>query len=60
MTVSRLRVAKSETRELAERDRAEIRRRLGEPSEWHENNSWFFAGLVAILGVLAVLALALR
>lgn len=60
MTVSRLRVAKSETRDLAERDRLVLRRRLGEPSEWLESNSWFFAGIVGVLGVLTVLALALH
>ncbi len=60
MTVSRLRVAKSETRDLAERDRVHIMRRFGEPTEWYESNGWFFTGLVAVCAVLAVFALILR
>jgi hypothetical protein len=58
MTVSSLRVAKSETREFGERDR--IGRSLGETSEWHMSNSVFFTAFVAIAAVLAVLAIALR
>ena len=61
MTVSRLRVAKSETRDLAERDRLAVRRlTLGEPSDWQMSNAAFFGAFVAIAGVLAVLALVLR
>ena len=31
--------------------------RLGEPTEWLENNNWFFAGIVGVLAVLTVFAL---
>lgn len=61
MTVSRLRVAKSETRDLAERDRVQIARlQLGDPTEWQMSNSTFFTAFVAIVGLLAALALILR
>jgi hypothetical protein len=60
MTVSRLRVVKSETRDLADRDRAHVRRLLGEPSDWQMGNRSFFAAFVAILAVLAVIALLVR
>ena len=58
MTVSRLRVAKSETREFGERDR--MRLSLGEPSDWHMSNTTFFAAFVAIAALLTVLAIVLR
>ena len=58
MTVSRLRVAKSETREFGERDR--MRLSLGEPSDWHMSNATFFTAFVAIAAVLTVLAIVLR
>lgn len=61
MTVSRLRVAKSETRDLAERDRVQLARlQLGEAAPWHTSNAAFFVAFVAVLAVLAALALALR
>ena len=61
MTVSRLRIAKSETRDMAERDRgSRFDLRLGEPAEWHMSNATFLAAFVAIAAVLAVLALVLR
>ena len=60
MTVSRLRVARSDTRDLAERDRAQIRRLLGEPTDWRMGDRSFFAAFVGILAVLAVLALVVR
>ena len=61
MTVSRLRVAKSETRDLAERDRLQLARfGLGDPSDWQMSNSTFFTAFVAIVAALAVLALLLR
>jgi hypothetical protein len=60
MTVSRLRVVRSETRDLAERDRAHVRRLLGEPTDWEMSNRSFFTGFVVILAVLAVLALVVR
>jgi hypothetical protein len=58
MTVSRLRVAKSETREFGERDR--VRLSLGEIEEWRMTNGTFFVAFVAIAAVLTVLAIALR
>ncbi|HEY5946315.1 MAG TPA: hypothetical protein VIV40_12520 [Kofleriaceae bacterium] len=57
MTVSRLRVAKSETRDMAEHDR--IVRSL-HTSEWHMSNATFFTAFVAIAAGLAVVALLLR
>lgn len=60
MTVSRLRVVRSETRDLAERDRAHVRRLLGEPTDWQMGNRSFFAAFVGILAVLTVLALVVR
>ena len=60
MTVSRLRVAKSETRDLAERDRVYLARALNQPTEWQMSNSTFFIAFVAIAAVLTVLALVLR
>ena len=58
MTVSHLRVAKTETREFGERDR--LRLSLGESSEWHMSNARFFTAFVAIAAVLTVLAIVLR
>ena len=61
MSVSHLSLAKSETRELAEKDyRHLLASRLGEPTDWKMNNGLFFTGFVAIAAVLAVLALVLR
>jgi hypothetical protein len=53
-------VVKSETRDLAERDRAHVRRLLGDPTDWQLGNRSFFTGFVVILALLTVLALALR
>ena len=58
MTVSHMRVAKSETREFGERDR--VRLSLGDPSEWHMSNATFFKAFVVIAAVLTALAIALR
>lgn len=58
MTVSHMRVAKSETREFGERDR--MRLSLGEPSEWHMSNGTFFKAFVVIAALLTVLAIVLR
>lgn len=58
MTVSHMRVAKSETRDFAERDR--IRLSLGETAEWHMSNAKFFTAFVVIAGLLTVLAIVLR
>ncbi|HEY4240860.1 MAG TPA: hypothetical protein VGM88_13650 [Kofleriaceae bacterium] len=57
MTVSRLRVAKSETREFGEQDRL---RRLDEPTEWHMQSHTFFIAFVAITAALTVLGFVLR
>ncbi|NVB83401.1 MAG: hypothetical protein HOV81_33825 [Kofleriaceae bacterium] len=59
MTVSRMRVAKSETRDMAERDRVQLGL-LNEPTEWERSNAKFFIAFVVIVALLAVLALALR
>jgi hypothetical protein len=59
MTVSRLRVAKSETRDMAERDRVQLGL-LHEPTEWQMSNAKFFTAFVVIVALLAVLALVLR
>lgn len=61
MTITRLRFAKSETRDLADRDQLEsMGLRLGEPAEWRMSDNVFFAAFVAIAGALALLALILR
>lgn len=57
MTVSRLRVAKSETRNMAEHDR--VMRAL-ETSEWQMSNATFFTAFVVIAALLAGIALLLR
>jgi hypothetical protein len=59
MTVSRLRVAKSETRELADRDRVWRARPMSEP-EWKMGNATFLTAFIAIAAALAVVALVLR
>jgi hypothetical protein len=58
MTVSRLRVAKSETRDMAERDRVVLR--YAQSSEWQMSNATFFTAFVAIAAVLTILALLVR
>ena len=61
MTVSRLRVAKSETRDWAERDRVSRGGlQLGDTAEWHMSNALFLKVFVAIAAGLALLALVLR
>lgn len=55
-----LRVAKSETRDLAERDRVELRRALNQPTDWQMSNSTFFVAFVVIAALLTILALVLR
>jgi hypothetical protein len=57
MTVSRLRVAKTETRDMAEHDR--IVRSL-QTSEWQMSNGTFFIAFVVIAALLTVVALILR
>lgn len=60
MTVSRLRVAKSETRDLAERDRVALMRAINQPTDWKMSNRSFFTAFVVIAAFLTVLALILR
>jgi hypothetical protein len=60
MTVSRLRVAKSETRDLAERDRVDLMRALNQPTDWKMSNATFFTVFVLIAAILAAIALILR
>jgi hypothetical protein len=61
MSSSYLRLTKSETRELAEREyRARSAMRLGEPQDWHMSNGTFFTAFVVIAAVLAVFALVVR
>jgi hypothetical protein len=58
MSASYLRLTKSETRELADR---EVRaRRVDQPTEWQMSNGAFFTAFVVIAGLLALLALVLR
>jgi hypothetical protein len=57
MSASYLRLTKSETRELADR---EHRVRFGQPIEWRMTNGAFFATFVVIAGLLAAFALVLR
>lgn len=60
MTGSRLhlRLTSSETRDLADRARAEIRR--AEIDAWPNNNAAFFTVFVAIAAMLALAVLVLR
>ena len=65
MTVSRLRVSKTETRDLAERARVDATwlgdgRKWGEVEPWRMSDTTFFIVLIAIAAALAVAALALR
>ena len=57
-TPSYLRLTKSETRDLADREyRARL---LGKTEEWHLGTSAFFTAFVVITALLATLALLLR
>ncbi|MBA3538843.1 MAG: hypothetical protein H0T79_04385 [Deltaproteobacteria bacterium] len=60
MTVSSLRNPKSETREMAERDRLNLRSRLHEPTDWSMSNNMFFVAFVVIAALVTVLVLVLR
>jgi hypothetical protein len=61
MSVSSLWIAKSETRQLAERDRDDVNAvRVGEAPAWAQSNSVFFTVFVAIAAVLAAIALVAR
>jgi hypothetical protein len=57
MTVSRLRVGKTETRDMADRDRVV---RFVANADWNMSNATFFTAFVVIAAVLAGLALLLR
>jgi len=56
MTVSQLRIEKSQTRDMAERGRV----RLGDAPEWNMSNATFFTAFVAIAAVLTIVALIAR
>jgi hypothetical protein len=61
MTVSQMRLMKTETRDMADRMRASASDlRIGASEEWRMSNATFFTAFVVIAGVLAVLALVLR
>lgn len=60
MTVTALRVHKSETRQLGEQDLGASGSRLGEPVDWHMSNGTFFTAFVVIAAVLAAAALYAR
>lgn len=60
MTVSRFRVMKSETRDLADLDRLGSGFGPGDSTEWEMGNQTFFKVFVTIAAALAVLALLLR
>jgi hypothetical protein len=61
MTVSPLKFAKSETRDLAEHERAGGGpSRMSEPTEWRRSNDPTFAIFVAIVAVLVLAFVVLR
>ena len=61
MTISRFRVVQTETRDLADRERAGVfTNRFAEPVEWTMSNRSFFTAFVLIAIVVAVVALAAR
>ena len=57
MSTSFVRFGKTETRDLAERARTELR--LGEPPAWLTSNGTFFMVFVAIAALLAALGIVL-
>jgi hypothetical protein len=58
MTVSQMRLLKSETRDMADYARASDHRlRLGYPEEWQMKTSTFFTAFIAIAAVLAIIAM---
>ncbi len=59
MTVSRLRVAKSETREMGERFRLSSAS-MSDVNEWHMSNATFLKAFIAIAAVLTILAIILH
>jgi hypothetical protein len=61
MTVSQMRLMKSETRDMADFARASGHRlRPGSSDEWQMSNATFLTAFCVIAGVIAVLALVLR
>lgn len=58
MTVSRLRVAKSETREMGERWR--LPSAPGDSEEWQMSNASFLKAFIIIAATLTLLAIVLR
>ena len=61
MSVSHLQLAKSETRQLADRELQQLSPSWrSEPLDWTTSNGAFIVALVAIGAFLALLALALR
>ncbi len=64
MTVSQMRLMKSETRDMADRMRASTSGLRpgdpGDPQEWRMSDATFFTAFVVIAAVIAVLALVLR
>ncbi len=59
MTVSQMRLSKSETRDMADRVHLLPDGRYARV-DWHMSNSTFFTAFVIIAGLLAILALVLR
>ena len=57
-SASYLRVTKSETRDLA--DREHRARTFGKPEAWQMSNSTFFTAFVVIAALVALLALVMR
>ncbi|MBL9015867.1 MAG: hypothetical protein JNL83_16900 [Myxococcales bacterium] len=61
MSVSHLQLAKSETRQLAERELRQLSPSWrSQPTDWTTSNGAFVVALVAIAALLAVLAIVLR
>jgi hypothetical protein len=61
MTVSQMRLLKTETRDMADRMRSHASNfRIGTHEEWKISNGAFFIAFVAIAAVIALLALVLR
>ena len=61
MSVSHLQLAKSETRQLADRELQQLSPSWrSQPTDWTTSNGAFVIALVAIAALLAVLAIVLR
>lgn len=61
MTVSQMRLLKTETRDMADRMRTSVSDfQIGTHEEWKMSNGTFFIAFVAIAAVIAMLALVLR